>query len=124
MLYSERVEKAGLVEKTACARLKAVKGSVQKVNLVAKTIVNLPVEQAVNVLFFSQRRHAKDLLETLKSAISNAENNMMLDIDRLVVSKVRVGKSFVLKRFHARGRGKAASVKKHYSNIEIFVSEV
>ena len=55
--------------------------------------------------------------KALESAIANAENNHQLDVDRLVVTHAEVGKSIVMRRFHARGRGKAARVEKWFSAI-------
>lgn len=109
--------------KTTYARLMSVKGSVQKINLVADLIRNKAVHEAVLQLTFSKKRVAKELLALLKSAVSNAENNKMLDIDKLDVSEVLVGKSFLLKRLHARARGRAGRVVKPFSNVSIFVTE-
>ena len=76
---------------------KTIKSSQQKANLVLKSIRGLPVENAVNILQFSRRRVANIVLKILKSAISNAENNHQLDIDKLYVKEATVGKSMVLK---------------------------
>jgi len=60
----------------------------------------------------------------LESAIANAENNHDLDVDDLVVSHAFVGKSLVLKRFHARARGRGARILKPFANLTIVVREV
>ena len=74
-------------------------------------------------LEFSKRRVAQDVRKALQSAIANAENNHGLDVDRLIVSEAYVGKTLKMKRFHARGRGRAAAVEKKFSNITIVVAE-
>ncbi len=74
-------------------------------------------------LRFSKRRIAGTVKKTLESAIANAENNHSLDVDRLVVAKAEVGRSVVMKRFHARGRGRAARVEKWFSHLKIVVAE-
>ncbi len=97
--------------------------SPQKLNLVAQTIRGKNAARALTDLQFSKRRVAKDVQKLLQSAIANAENNHGLDIDRLVVSEATVGKTMMLKRFHARGRGRGARVLKKVSNMTITVTE-
>ncbi len=109
--------------KMAEATAKAVKGSVQKINLVCKLISSMKADQAMLQLRFLRKRAAKDVLDVLNSAISNAENNFNMDIDNLYISKIMVGKAFALRRFHARGRGKASKITKPFSRITIYVSE-
>ena len=107
----------------ARAVLRMVRVSPQKLNLLAQQIRGLPVEKAVNEMTFSRKRHAKDVLKLLNSAIANAENNHELDIDSLVVAQAHVGKNLVMKRFHARGRGRSAMVMKPFSQITVVVRE-
>ena len=102
---------------------KSLKSSPQKTNLVLGLIRGLKVEKAINNLIFSKRRISGEVLKILKSAISNAENNNQLDIDNLIVKEAYVGKGITLKRFRPRARGRAAGIKKHYSNLTIIVSE-
>ncbi len=102
---------------------KTIKSSQQKANLVLKSIRGLPVENAVNILQFSRRRVANIVLKILKSAISNAENNHQLDIDKLYVKEATVGKSMVLKRFRPRARGRAGKILKPFSRIKIQLVE-
>ena len=61
--------------------------------------------------------------KALESAIANAENNHQLDVDRLVVTRAEVGRSIVMRRFHARGRGRAARIEKWFSHLKIVVAE-
>jgi large subunit ribosomal protein L22 len=97
--------------------------SPRKLNLVAAMIRNMPAQRAVATLTFSKRRIADQVKKALESAISNAENNHQLDVDRLIVSRAEVGRSIVMRRFHARGRGRAARVEKWFSHLKIVVAE-
>jgi large subunit ribosomal protein L22 len=91
---------------------------------VAQSIRGLKVQRALNELEFSPKRIAQDVRKALYSAISNAENNHNLDIDSLVVAEAYVGKNLVMKRFHARARGRASRVEKPFSEITIVVREL
>ena len=102
---------------------KSLKSSPQKTNLVLGLIRGIKVEKAINNLIFSKRRISRDILKILKSAISNAENNHQLDIDKLFVKEASVGKSMVLKRFRPRARGRAGKILKTFSRIRILVQE-
>ena len=86
-------------------------------------IRGLKVEKAINNLEFSRRRISNEVLKILKSAISNAENNHQLDIDKLFVKEASVGKSMVLKRFRPRARGRAGKILKTFSRVRILVQE-
>ena len=108
---------------TAHAIGKSIKSSQQKANLVLRSIRGLPIENAVNVLQFSRRRISNIILKILNSAISNAENNHQLDIDKLYVKEATVGKSMVLKRFRPRARGRAGKILKPFSRIKIELTE-
>ena len=108
---------------TAHAIGKSIKSSQQKANLVLRSIRGLPVENAVNILQFSRRRISNIILKILNSAISNAENNHQLDIDKLYVKEATVGKSMVLKRFRPRARGRAGKILKPFSRIKIELTE-
>ncbi|MCW2336575.1 large subunit ribosomal protein L22 [Sphingobium sp. B2D3A] len=100
-----------------------IRGSAQKLNLVAALIRGRKVEDAMNVLAFSKRAMAVDVRKVLASAVANAENNHNLDVDALVVAEASVGKSFTMKRFHARGRGKSTRILKPFSRVRIVVRE-
>ena len=112
-----------LDETQAQAVLRNIRISPQKLNLVAGLIRNQPASQAVATLTFSKRRISQQVRKVLESAIANAENNHQLDVDRLVVSRAEVGKSIVMRRFMARGRGRASRIEKWFSHIRIVVSE-
>ncbi|MDA0782701.1 MAG: 50S ribosomal protein L22 [Rickettsiales bacterium] len=107
----------------ASAKLRQVRISSQKLNLVASLIRGMKASEALVQLQFSQKRISREIKALLESAIANAENNHDLDIDRLYVSQVNVGKSIVMKRFRARARGRGARILKPFSNIEIIVRE-
>ena len=97
--------------------------SPQKLNLVAAMIRGKKVQTALTELEFSRKRIAVDVRKCLMSAIANAENNHGLDVDDLVVSEAWVGKNLIMKRFHARGRGRSGSIVKPFSQITVVVRE-
>ena len=102
---------------------KSIKSSPRKANLTLSLIRGLKVDKAINNLEFCRKRVSIEILKILKSAISNAENNHQLDIDKLVVKEASVGKSMVLKRFRPRARGRAGKILKTFSRIRILVQE-
>jgi large subunit ribosomal protein L22 len=112
-----------LAETEAQAILSNIRVSPRKLNLVAGMIRNLPAGKAVATLTFSKRRIAQQVKKTLESAIANAENNHQLDVDQLVVTRAEVGKSIVMKRFMARGRGRSSRIEKWFSHLKIVVAE-
>ena len=92
-------------------------------SIITKSIVNLKVSSAVNQLKFSNKRVAKNILKILNSAISNAENNKQLDIDKLFIKEAFVGKSLRMKRWRPRAKGRAGSIIKPFSKLTIVVEE-
>jgi len=110
-------------EVEALASAKAIRISPRKLNLVAGSIRDLPASRAIADLTFSKRRIAKAVKATLESAIANAENNHQLDVDKLYVKLAEVGRGIVMKRFHARGRGRSATIEKWFSHLKIVVEE-
>ena len=113
-----------LAENEAKAVARMLRVSPQKLNLLAQLIRGKKVATAKADLEFSRKRIAKDVLKCLESAIANAENNHQLDIDDLVVSQAHVGKGLVIKRFHARGRGRSGKILKPFSHLTIVVRQV
>jgi len=105
-------------------KVRTLRTSARKLNLVAQSIRGLKVQRALNELEFSHKRIASDVRKALYSAISNAENNHNLDIDSLVVAEAYVGKNLVMKRFSARARGRASRIEKPFSEITIVVREL
>lgn len=105
------------------AKCRMLRTSDRKLNLVAQTIRGKKAADALAELSFSTKRIAQNVKKLLQSAIANAENNHDLDVDSLVVAEAYVGKNMVLKRFHARGRGRGARVLKPFSEITIVVRQ-
>ena len=112
-----------LDETEAQACLRGLRTSPRKLNLVAETIRGRAAASALAELTFSHRRIARDVKKVLQAAIANAENNHQLDVDRLYVKEATVGRAFVLKRFHTRGRGRSARVEKHFAHLTVVVRE-
>jgi large subunit ribosomal protein L22 len=100
-----------------------IRGSAQKLGLVAALIRGRKVEDALNILKFSKKGMAEDVRKVLASAIANAENNHNLDVDALIVQEASVGKALSMKRFMARARGKSSRIVKPFSRLRIVVRE-
>ncbi len=120
----KRARERELSENEAKAVARLLRISPQKLNLVAGLIRGKKVSSALADLEFSRKRIARDVRKCLESAIANAENNHDLDVDDLVVAEAYVGKALVMKRFHARGRGRAGGILKPFSNLTIVVRQV
>ena len=102
---------------------KNVRSSPRKLALVCNFIKGKKVDVAIRDLEFTRKRIAKDVSKTVKSAVSNAENNNQYDIDNLFVKEAYVGKSLVMKRFRPRAKGRASPIKKPFSRITIVLEE-
>ena len=102
---------------------KNVRTSPRKLALVCNFIKGKKADVALRDLEFSRKRIAKDVSKTVKSAISNAENNNQFDIDNLYVKEAYVGKSLSMKRFRPRAKGRASSILKPFSKLTIIVEE-
>ena len=120
---SKQATQRRLADNEAMAMVKAVRTSPQKLNLVAAWIRGRDVGSAMARLDFCHRRIAGDVRKALESAIANAENNHQLDVDRLYVSEATVGRSFVMRRWRARARGRTARIQKPFSRLTIVVRE-
>ena len=112
-----------LAENEAKAIALNMRTSAQKLNLVAASIRGKSAEKALAELTFSKRRIAGEVKKVLQSAIANAENNHQLDVDRLYVAEASVGKSFAMKRFRARARGRVGRIVKPWSRLTVVVRE-
>jgi large subunit ribosomal protein L22 len=112
-----------LDDSEAAASMRGLRTSQRKLNLVAQTIRGKTASAALAELTFSRRRIARDVRKVLQAAIANAENNHQLDVDRLFVKEATVGRAFVLKRFHTRGRGRSARVEKMFAHLTVIVRE-
>lgn len=113
-----------VADNEARAKLRMLKTSPQKLNLVAGLIRGKKVEQALTDLTFSKKRIAVDVKKCLQSAIANAENNHNLDVDELVVAEAYVGKNLTLKRGRPRARGRFGKIVKPFSELTIKVRQV
>ena len=107
----------------AIAKDNTIRVSPLKLGNLAKIIVNLKANKAINQLKFSQKRISFSILKVLNAAIANAENNKQLDIDNLFVKEVYVGKSLSMKRFRPRAKGRASSIRKPFSKLTIILEE-
>ena len=108
-------------ESRAVLRMYRISG--QKLNLLAQSIRGMKVDKAMAELEFSRKRAAGDVLKLLKSAVANADNNHNLDIDSLIVAEAHVGKNLVMKRMHARARGRGVRVEKQFSQLTIVLRD-
>ena len=113
-----------VADNEARAKLRMIRISPQKLNLVAQSIRGKSAEKALAELEFSRKRISGDVRKVLQSAIANAENNHGLDIDSLIVAEAYVGKNLVMKRFKARARGRSAKIMKPFSELTIVVREI
>ena len=113
----------GLAESEAQAVTRNIRVSPRKLNLAAGLIRGKKAQDAVAILTFSKVRISDAVKTTLESAIANAENNHQLNVDRLVVARAEVGRAIVMKRFHARGRGRSSRIEKWFSHLKIVVAE-
>lgn len=120
---SQKANKPRVADKEAIVRLRNVRTGPQKLNLVAQMIRGQRVQKALLDLEFSQKRISRAVYKALQSAIANAENNNNLDVDRLYVKTAIVGKGLVMKRFHARAKGRAGAIEKPFSHLTIVVAE-
>ena len=113
-----------VADNEAMAKLRMLRTSPQKLNLVAGMIRGKKVEKALADLTFSKKRIAQDVKKCLQSAIANAENNHSLDVDALVIAEAYVGKNMTLKRGRPRARGRFGKIMKPFSELTIKVRQV
>jgi large subunit ribosomal protein L22 len=113
-----------LGENEAQAVVRNLRVSPQKLNLVAQLIRGKKVDTALADLEFSKKRIAKDVKKCVMSAVANAENNHNLDVNDLVVKEAHVGKNLVMRRFHARGRGRMSPIEKPFAQLTVVVRQV
>jgi large subunit ribosomal protein L22 len=112
-----------LSDSEAQAVARNLRVSPRKLNLVAGLIRGKAVDTALADLEFSRKRIAQDVRKCVMSAVANAENNHGLDVNELVVSEAFVGKNLIMRRFQARGRGRASSITKPFSQITVIVRQ-
>jgi large subunit ribosomal protein L22 len=120
---SKKAKPRRVADNEAMAKAATIRVSPRKLGIVAGLIRGKNADAALAELTFSHRRIARDVKKVLQSAIANAENNHQLDVDKLYVAEVSVGKALVMKRFHARARGRGARIVKPFSNLTLIVRE-
>lgn len=120
---SQSTNKPRVAQNEARSYSKYLRSSPRKLNLIAAMIRGKKADRALIDLEFLQKRVADDVRKVLQAAVANAENNHNLDVDRLVVKEATVGRTLVMRRFHARGRGRASRVEKPFANLTIVVGE-
>ena len=121
---SDKKNKTENISNTVKSVNKNVRSSTRKLNPILKAIVGKKVDIAIRNLTFSDKRISQEVKKTLSSAVANAENNFQYDIDKLIVKEAYCGKQIVMKRFRPRAKGRAAPIKKPYSNLTIILSEM
>ena len=105
------------------ASVLGVRLSAQKGRLVADLVRGKPVDKALNILAFTQKKAAGLIKKALESAIANAEHNDGADIDALKVKTIYAERGMFLKRFQARAKGRGNRVLKHSCHIFITVGD-
>ena len=120
---SKKAKGRRVADNEAIAKAATIRTSPRKLGHVAGLIRGKNADAALAELTFSHRRVAREVKKVLQSAIANAENNHQLDVDKLFVAEVSVGKALVMKRFHARARGRGARIIKPFSNLTLIVRE-
>ena len=112
-----------VAENEAMAKLRMLRTSPQKLNLIAAMIRGKKADKALTDLAFSKKRIAIDVKKCLQSAIANAENNHNLDVDELIVAEAYVGKNLIMKRGRPRARGRYGRILKPFSELTIKVRQ-
>ena len=118
-----KIKKKDIDTKIVRSVNKNIRSSTRKLKPLLKSIVGKKVDIVLRDLTFSDKRISNDIRKTISSAVANAENNFQYDIDKLIVKEAYCGKQIVMKRFRARAKGRAAPIKKPYSNVTIVLKE-
>jgi large subunit ribosomal protein L22 len=107
----------------ATAKLSFVRLSPQKARLVIDLVRGKRVQEALNILKFSPQRAAEIVAKLVSSAVANAEQKGVSDVDRLFVKTIFVDQGPVLRRFMPKGRGSASRIRKPTSHITVVLGE-
>ena len=113
-----------VADNEAMAKVRMLRTSPQKLNLLAQLIRGKKVDKALSDLTFSKKRISDDVKKCLQSAIANAENNHNLDVDELIVAEAYVGKNLTMKRGRPRARGRFGKIMKPFAELTILVRQV
>ncbi len=109
------------MESKAIAKFQRV--SPRKTRLVARNVVGLEVEAAINILRFTPNKPAGVLLSTVKSALANASQLGGVNVDAMVVKEIVVNEGPMWKRFMPRAQGRATKIHKRTSHITVILAE-
>ena len=107
----------------ATAKLSFVRLSPQKARLVIDLVRGKRVQEALNILKFSPQKAAEIVAKLVSSAVANAEQKGVGDVDRLFVKTIFVDQGPVLRRFMPKGRGSASRIRKPTSHITVVLGE-
>jgi large subunit ribosomal protein L22 len=105
------------------ARLSLVRLSPRKTRLVVDMVRGKGIQDALNILRFSPQPSAKLVAKLLSSAVANAEQKGVADVDRLFVKTIFVDGGAVLKRFVPRAMGRASKIRKPTSHISVVLAD-
>lgn len=105
------------------AKLSGARLSAQKARLVADQIRGKQIEEALDILTFSQKKGAEIIKKVLESAIANAEQNEGADVDELRVSTIFVDEGVTMKRIRPRAKGRADRIFKRSCHITVKVAD-
>ncbi len=105
------------------AKLKGARISAQKARLVADQVRGKGVEDALDLLTYSNKKAAHIIKKVLDSAIANAENNEGADVDELKVSSIYVDEGMTMKRLRPRAKGRADRIFKRTCHITVKVAD-
>ncbi|MGZ3494936.1 MAG: 50S ribosomal protein L22 [Thermodesulfobacteriota bacterium] len=105
------------------AKLKFVRVTPRKAQLVADLIRGKGSEEALNILTFTKKAAARIVIKLLKSAVANATQKKNVDVDRLYVKQITVDQGPTMKRFQPRALGRATTIRKRTSHIQIVLDE-
>ena len=103
------------------ASVRGVRLSVDKGRLVADMIRGKKVDQAINILNFTQKKAAGIIKKAVESAVANAEHNDGADIDELKITSIYVEQGTTLKRFSARAKGRGNRISKGTCHVFVTV---
>ena len=105
------------------AKLRGARISAQKARLVADQVRGKGVEDALDLLSYSNKKAAHIIKKVLDSAIANAENNEGADVDELKVSSIFVDEGMTMKRLRPRAKGRADRILKRTCHITVKVAD-
>ncbi|AOY59750.1 MULTISPECIES: 50S ribosomal protein L22 [Desulfococcus] len=106
------------------AVLRYVRTSPQKVRSIVDAVKGQPVERGLSTLKFMPQKTAGIVAKVIRSAVANADENLGIDVDALIIKNVIADQGPMLKRFHARARGRGTQIFKRTSHITVILEEM